>query len=213
MFDGEAGTGAGEGDAKADAETKNEKQDETKDDDAEIEGLGDKGKAALKAERDAKKAALADAKTAKEERDALKAEKAEREAAEQQAKDDAAKESGKWEELATKREGELKSAKDEAATLKAQNDQYKAAMADGLEARLKELPEKLRKLLEDAVPEDDTLGRWTWLHKPTFQELVKEATDKADPKRGNGVDPKSRGDGKGNDEAARKSQAVLYRNF
>src|SRR5687768_15716468 len=76
--DGEGGGAAGEGDPKAgDGEKKDDNADLEK-----IEGLGDKGKEAIKAERAAAKAAAEEARKAKEERDALLKEKTDREAAE-----------------------------------------------------------------------------------------------------------------------------------
>lgn len=210
MFDGDAGAGKPESESKGAEDTKSEKTEETKDDLDGIEGLGDKGKEAIRKEREAAKAAATRAKDAETKLAELEKERSEREAADQKKKDEDAAAAGKWEELAVKREGELKSATDEVATLKAENDQYKAAMADGLEAQLKALPDKLRKLLEEAVPEDNVLGRWQWLHKPTFQELVKDATAAADPKRGNEGGPKSTGNGKVDDTAARSANATRY---
>lgn len=165
-------------------------------------------KSAVAKERDARKAAAADAAKAKEERDALLAEKREREAAEAKRKEAEAKEAGKFQELAEARETERDAAQAEAAALKAENDQYKAAMADGLAAQLKAIPDKLRTLLEDAVPEDDVLGRWQWLHKPSFQELVKDAAGTTEPRRGNEGGPRSAGAGAATVETERKALAA-----
>lgn len=180
---------------------------------AGIAGLGDAGKEAIRRERAAAKVAADEAKKARDERDALLKEKNDLAAEDQKRKDKEAAESGKWEELATKREGELKSAKDEAASLQAQVDQFKAAMEQGLADAWAKLPEAVRKQGEELVAEGDILGRFTFMHKPSTQALVKELTDKAETLRGNGKNPKPTGDGKVTSEEASKSQAPLYRRF
>jgi DNA repair exonuclease SbcCD ATPase subunit len=212
MFESEKSSAGTESESKTDAEQKSETQEETKDDLDKIEGLGDKGKEAIRKEREAAKAAADRAKDAETKLAALEKEKSEREVAEQTRKDKEAAEAGKWEELATKREAELKSAKDEAAALKSQNDQYKAAVEKVLTDEWKALPAEAIEAYEAAGgKDDDPLGKLSFL--PAGKKIAAKLAEKGDTARGNGRDPRPRGDGKGNDEAARKAQAPMYRNF
>lgn len=216
MFDDDKA--AGGSDSKADDNADDKAKDQKVDDDStvdgvKVEGLNDNGKDALRRLKEQREAARKEAADTKAERDALLKEKTDRDAAEQARKDKEAAESGKWEELATKREGELKSAKDEGAALKAENDQLREAMKTGTESGWKDLPDPVRKLGEKQHPEDDVLGRWTFLHDPDTTALVKELTSRGDTARGNGADPKSRGSGKVTDEAKKQAQAGLYSRF
>lgn len=192
--DGKEGGSVGEGDPKAGTEGKEGKQ-ENKD---EFEGLelGDKGKAAIKAEREARKAAEDARKASDDELATLRKEKSEREAAETKRKEDEAKQKGEFEKLATDREKERDEAKAEVTRLTGEVDQLKAAMAEGIKAGWKELPEEVRKLGEKQHAEDDVLRRFQFLNDPDTKALVTKLTDKADPKRGNGQDPKSSAHGK-----------------
>ena len=171
--------------AKAEGETKD------KDDLDGIEGLGDKGKEAIRKERAAAKAAADALKDVQKQLADLQKENSERESAEQARKDKEAADAGKWEELATKREGELKSAKDEATTLKGENDQLRTAITAVLDSEWKALPKEVQEAYLGA--EDDPLARLAFL--PKGKALAEKLAEK-DTKRGNGYSPKGGGDGK-----------------
>lgn len=157
--------------------------------------LGDAGKAAIRKERDAAKAASDRAKVAEAELETLRKEKLDRDAAEQKRSDDEAAAAGKWEQLATKRESELKTAQDEAISLKAENDQFRAAMKIGVEAGWKDLPAALQ-IAGKFLPEGDVVGRWLYLNDADVQKQIKDI-QKGEPARGTGRDPKPNGgDGK-----------------
>jgi hypothetical protein len=169
-------------------------------------------KSAVAKEREARKLAAADAKKAKEERDALLAEKAERETAEAKAAEEAAAKKGEFEALAKKREGERDAAKQEAASLQAQVDQLKTAMEEGLATSWAALPDAVRKQGEELIDEDDVLARFAFIHKPSTQALVKELSTKAEADRGNGPNPKPGGTGARSveDEAKALNQSGTY---
>jgi hypothetical protein len=194
-----------EGDAP-DGGNPDTKADDKSDDLDKIDGLGDKGKEAIRKEREAAKVARDEAKAMKDERDALQKEKTEREDAAAKAREDEAAKKGEFETLAQQRESERDAAKADAKTLKADNDALREAMKAGLEAGWKDLPESVRKLGEKQHPEDDVLGRWTFLHDPDTAALVKQLAGKEPPKRGNGGDPKPNGTGSVSNEAAQKAQ-------
>lgn len=165
-------------------------------------------KSAIAKERDARKAAAAEAAKAKEERDALLAEKREREAAEVKRKEAEAKEAGKFQELAEAREKERDDAKTEAAALKAENDQYKAAVEKVLTDEWKALPAEAIEAYEAAGgKDDDPLGKLGFL--PAGKKIAAKLAA-ADPKRGNEGGPKSTGNGKVDDTAARSANATRY---
>lgn len=202
-----AGGGAGGGDK---SESKPD-TDDSKDDLDAIEGLGDKGKDAIRREREARAVAVDEAKKAKKERDALLKEKQERESAEQDAKDDDAAKRGEFEDLAKKRERERDTARTEAASLKADNDQLREAINSVLEAEWKALPPEVT----DAFlgDDDDALGKLLFL--PKGKALAIKLAEKADPARGNGQDPRSRGASTGNkatEDEARRANASRYAN-
>ncbi len=210
MFDDDTTAGGNDattGDA-TDDKAKDQKADDTADDLDKIEGLGDKGKEAIRKERDAAKAAAARAKDAETKLAALEKEKTDRETAEQARKDKEAAESGKWEELATKREGELKSAKDEAAALKGENTQLRTAITGVLDSEWKELPVEVKDAYLGA--DDDPLAKLAFL--PKGKALAAKLADK-ETARGNGADPKSRGSGKVADADKQKAQASIYSRF
>lgn len=190
MFDGDTGAG-GETTASAATET----QTTTTDDIDGIDGLGDKGKEAIRKERVAAKAATDALKETQKKLADLERDKADRETAEAKAKEAEAAKKGEFEELATKREQERDAAKADATRLTAENDQFRAAMATGVAAGWKDLPEEVRKVGEKQHPEDDVLGRWSFLHDPDTKALVAKLTDKSETKRGNGRDPRPTGAG------------------
>jgi hypothetical protein len=199
MFVEEQAAGAGESEsAKADAE--NQKQDAGKTDAAKADDTN--------ADDAIKKELRARANKLQEERDALLKEKTDREAAEQKRKEKEAAEAGKFEELATTRERERDEAKTEATSLKAENDQLREAMKVGVEAQWKGLPAALQ-LASKFIPEEDVLGRWTYLNDPDVQKQIKDSDKEV--ARGSGRDPKSNGAASGvNDDAARRANASRY---
>lgn len=208
----EGGSEGKEGEQKTDA-AKAEGDDTAKDDLDGVEGLGDKGKEAIRKERAAAKAAADALKDVQKKLADLEKERDERTAAEAKAKDEEAAKKGEFEQLAAKREAERDEAKAEAATLKAENDQLRTAMAEGIAAGWKALPEAVRKIGEKQHDETDVLGRFQFLHDPDTAALVKELTEKGERKAGNGYSPKSSGDGKVSDEDKRKAQAGLYQRW
>lgn len=179
----ESGGGGGE----------SEKAESTSDDLDKVEGLGDKGKEAIRKEREAAKAAADEAKAAKAERDALLKEKAEREAAESKAREEEAARKGEFETLAQKREAERDEAKTDVARLTSEMDQFKAAMAEGIKAGWKDLPEEVRKIGEKQHAEDDVLGRFQFLNDPDTKALVVKLTGSTEGKAAHGRDPKATG--------------------
>lgn len=190
-----------------------EKTESTSDDLDKVEGLGDKGKEAIRKEREAAKAAADEAKAAKAERDALLKEKAEREAAESKAREEEAARKGEFETLAQKREAERDEAKAELTRLTSEVDQFKAAMAEGIKSGWKDLPDEVRKIGEKQHAEDDVLGRFQFLNDPDTKALVAKLTGSTEGKAAHGRDPKATGTSKPTNEAASKAQAAIYRNF
>lgn len=145
----------------------------------------------------------------KKAKDQAKAEaQAAREEAEKRAREEAAEEAGEFEEIAKTRERERDQAKKDAATLKAENDQLRAAIDSMLTSEWRELSEEAREYFTG--DEDDPLARLVWL--PKGRKLTATLAAKADALRGNGADPRSRGDGRSQprDEAALAANAARY---
>jgi len=164
--------------------------------------LGDGGKAALDAERTARKAAERDLKALRERLDAIDAETKSRDEA------DAAKR-GEWEQLATKREGERDAARSEATTLKAENDQLRAAIAGVLDSEWKALPAEVR----DAYlgGDDDPLAKLAFL--PKGKKLAEKLAGATPVPRGAGPDPRPNGAAKPHDAAGERAARAMLRNF
>lgn len=141
--------------------------------------LGDKGKAALDAERSARKAAEREAKDAKAklaEIETAAAKRAEEEAAEQ----------GKWQELATTREATLKETTTERDRLAARVEALEALAVTRLTDLTKDLPAEFKALLPgEDVPIEQRLAQ--------AEKVVKAAGVKAAESRGNGPNPKPAG--------------------
>lgn len=200
-------------DAKA-AEEKAAAEAKAKAEADETAKLGEAGKKALDAEREARSAAEKAKKEADKELAALRKEKTDREEAERKAVEDKAKADGEWQRLADERETKLAESSAAAKSLGEERDALAAKVAayeDRDRTRItngiKDLPEDLAAFDPgDDVPLDQRLK---WFDKA--QEIAaKRATDPVagvrrlpDPLRG---DPKR-------DEEARKAQAVLARNF
>jgi hypothetical protein len=121
---------------------------------------------------------------------------------------DDAKKAGDFEKVETQLRTDLDAAKSEATSLKAENDQLREAMKVGVEAQWKDLPPALQ-LASKFIPEEDVLGRWTYLNDPDVQKQIKDSDKEV--ARGSGRDPKSNGATNGvNDDAARRANASRY---
>lgn len=174
--------------------------DPNPDPDPDPDDLGDKGKAALKIERDARKAAQKAAKEAQDKLDAI-------EASQREADDTAAAEQGKWKELAEKRETDVNSLTGERDGLKAERDalaEYVKADVAAITKAVKDAKDNpAAKALLDFYPGDDAdptaLLAWAAKAKPRLGELDKVTV------RGSGQDPKP--GGKNIDEKQAAQQA------
>ncbi len=154
--------------------TETESTTTTKPDDA----LGAAGKAALDAERKARKDAEVEAKRLQKIVDDAAAAKA-------KADDDEAKRKGEFEKLANERETERDAATADVTRLSAENDQLKAAVNAILDAEWKALPKEIKDLyLGD---EGDPLARLTFLPK------AKVAAKQHETANGNGANPPAAG--------------------
>jgi hypothetical protein len=195
MFEAEKSSAGTESESKAEAD----KQEDVKAQEAE--------KADTSAEDPIKKELRARANKLQDERDALLKEKQDREAAEQKRKEKEAAEAGKFEELAATRERERDEAKNEATSLKAENDQLRAAITGVLDSEWKTLPVEVTDAYLGA--DDDPLAKLAFL--PKGKVLAAKLTEKAETQRGNGRDPRAGTTTNGvSDEAARKANASRY---
>ena len=149
-----------------------------------------------------------------EERDALLKEKADREAADKKRTEKEAEEAGKFQELATTREQERDTAIQERDALKAENQKLRDTIKAGVDEQWKELPEEVRKVGEKAHPEDDVMGRYTFLTDADTKALVAKITGDGTGERrreGNGPNPPPRqGQGTGDDKAVAAANARRY---
>lgn len=191
------------GGGKTDDDKGDTSKEEKKDDDLDqIEGLGDKGKAALKIERDARKAAEDREKSIQAERDALLTKERDREDADRKKREKEAADAGKFEELAATRETERDAAVARAETAEAENKKLRDTIKAGVDDDWKKLPDEIRKIGEKSHPEDDVLGRYAFITDPDTKALVaKLAGDSTEQRRGNGpVPPPRRGQQNGADD-------------
>ncbi|MCA9878212.1 MAG: hypothetical protein KC442_10540 [Thermomicrobiales bacterium] len=182
------------------------KPDGAGDDLDKIEGLGDKGKEAIRREREAAKAAADRAKAAEARLDALQKEKSEREAAEAKAREDEAAKKGEFEKLAADREAERDAAKADVKSLQADNDALREAINGFLDAEWQALPAEVRDAYLGA--DDDPLAKLRYL--PKGKALAEKLAGKEPAKRGAGADPKPNGTATISDEDKRKAQAGMY---
>lgn len=147
-------------------------------DDSTADDLGDKGKAAIAAERKARRAAEAAAKAAQERLDTLEADakkRAESEAVEQ----------GKWQELAEKREADLATTTESLSTLKATNETLLTLVKADVDAAWNDLPDEVR----DAYDGDDDDPLAKKQHMTRMAKVIERLTvSGATP--GNGPNPK-----------------------
>jgi hypothetical protein len=175
----------------------------------EPDDLGENGKATLKKEREARKAA-------EERTKAVEARLAQIEADKVKEAEDEAKAKGEFEQLATKRAADLEKARDEnkslqeerdalAARVQAYEDRDRKTIANGV----KDLPADLREF----DPGDDASldARMAWFTKASAL-AAKRTTD---PVRGNGRSPESANgrDAKADEAARLQSQRQALRGF
>lgn len=162
-----------------------EEHEEGDEDLSKIEGLGDKGKAAIERVRAEKKVAKAEAKTLKEERDALLTEKNQREADERRAAEAAATEAGKFEELAQTREKERDTALADKSRLETENARLRKAVDDVIDAQWKELPAEVKEVYQG--DKDDSVAKLEFL--PKAKKLVDKLAEADGSRDGNGPGP------------------------
>jgi hypothetical protein len=206
LFDGDNGAGSNDdsnAQANADANSGGQQGDGTSDKTAVTftdEQRAELGRIVAKERKAAEAKARADAKA---DADA---------AAEQARKDkeaDDARKAGDFAKVETQLKTDLDAAKTEATSLKAENDQLRTAIDEALTATVATLPPAIKDILNDTFADDDVLGRYTWLHKPSVQKQLTDAGK--DTARGNGGDPKNRGSGNGvHDTAAQQANVRRY---
>lgn len=158
--------------------------------------LGEKGEAALKAERDARKAAEKRARDAQKELDDLKAAKVKADEEEQA-------EQGRWKELAEKREASLTETTTERDSLKAERDEYKALLTADVDASWKDLPEEVREAYDGE--DDDVLAKKR--HMARMAKVIQKLTAESGTP-GNGPNPKPAGAGV-DTEADKRARAAM----
>lgn len=173
------------------------------------DGLTDGGKAALKAERDARKQAAKEAREAKAELERLRAEKAEADRIKAEQDEAEAVKRGEFEKLATERAETIKVVTGERDSLKATLDSLITAIKPEIEAAWNDVPEEIRAFYDGG--DDDVLAKRAFLakSKPAIDRLnaeqeKKNAALKGFPKT---PQPDHRDMKPADDEAARKRQA------
>lgn len=209
------GNGTQDGDQKGSDSSKDgdQKGGDSKGDDLDgVEGLGDKGKNAIRAaraERDQAKKDLADLTATVKDLQKFKedTEKAARDASEEDAKN-----KGKFEELANQYKGDAEKAQGDLKTANARIKDLEAAMAEGQEDQLKELPEEVRALWKGDDKGYDVLELYKFLNDDATKKLVAKLSGSSSEDRGNGKNPPL-GDKKVSSEDATKSQAPIYNAF
>jgi chromosome segregation ATPase len=158
--------------------------DETPDeqrDEAMPEGLSDGGKAALKAERDARKLAAKEAREAKAELDRLRAEKAEADRIKAEQDEAEAVKRGEFETLATKRAEELKTVAGERDSLKTEVAELRAAVQSSIDEKWNGLPEEVRELYDGDA--NNIVGRIKFMNSPAITKLIGKLTETQDATR------------------------------
>lgn len=144
--------------------------------------LGEKGEAALKAERDARKAAEKRARDAQKELDDLKAAKVKADEEEQA-------EQGRWKELAEKREASLTETTTERDSLKTRVETLEKLATDRLTALLADIPKEIAELGPDESTPIEKRLEWA-------EKAAKAAGVTAPKSPGNGPNPPPAGNGK-----------------
>jgi chromosome segregation ATPase len=177
----------------------------------EPEGLSDAGKAALKAERQKARDAEKALKAHQAELDALRKEKADAAAAKAQADEEEARRKGEFEQIATKRSEELKTATGERDTYKAQLDALVTAIKPEVDARWKGLPDEVTELYEGG--DDDILAKRAHIAK--HQKLIDrlgEQDDAAKDRHRTPMTPRPNPNAQnGLDTDARREQSSIYK--
>lgn len=180
------------------------------------EGLGDTGKAALKAERDARKAAEKAASEHAKELETLRKEKADRDAAKATADEEEAKRKGEFETLAEKRKAEADAAKADADAKGKDLERATKRLQAVVDAGIKELEATEDKDLIAGFPKDaPLLDQADWLDDPRTRAAIRAASEDkkvvdAQKKPRVPITPKPNGNGNEPDEAARKRLAARY---
>lgn len=173
--------------------------------------LSDAGKAALKAERDARKAAAKEAADLKARLADLEAKQSEADAAKAKAEEAEAIKRGEFEQLVVKRTEELQGVTGERDTLKQRLDTALSLISASLDQDWKAAPDQVTKLYRgDAA---DVLAKRQFL--TDHADIIAALTDKQDDRKqaaGFGRTPTPNGDGKKIPDAdARKEQSGIYR--
>lgn len=145
-------------------------------------GLGDKGAAALREERDARKRA---------EKRIRELEKADAERQEQDRKRSEAEqaEQGKWKELAEKRDADLAEKTTTLEAVTAERDTLLSIVAADVESAWKSIPDEVREAYDGA--DDDVLAKKQ--HMTRNAKIIARLQGDDDGKPGNRENPKSRG--------------------
>lgn len=158
-------------------ETEQQQDDQTTEQHQEA-SLGDAGKRALEAEREARKAAEKEAREAKQKLDQIEA--AQREADEAQAA-----EQGRWKELAEKREADLSTATTDLTAARERLATLEALVKADVDAAWDDLPEEVRDAYDG--PDDDPLAKKR--HMQRMAKVIERLTADANRKIGNGPNP------------------------
>ncbi len=181
------------------AATENETIDpEIEQDDADdvTATLSDAGKAAIKAERDARKQAAKEARELRIELDALKADKADADAEKAAADEAEAIKRGEFEKLAGERAETIKTLTGERDGYKTQLDTLIAAIKPDVDAAWQDVPDELKSFYSGA--DDDVLAKRAFLakSKPALDKLAAQQEAQNQAFRGYPKTPKPNGTGK-----------------
>jgi len=127
------------------------------------EGLNDGGKAALTAEREARKKAAKEARELKERLTALEAEKAESDRIKAEQDEADAVKRGEFEKLATERAETIKTVSGERDSLKTRLDQALTLLASSVDERWKDVPAEVAELYEGDA--NDPLAKTAFIER------------------------------------------------
>jgi hypothetical protein len=165
-------------DAAAKAKAEEEAKAKAEQDDLDKLGVGDKGKEAIRREREARKVEEDARKAAEAELAKFRTAEQEREAARKKAEEDEAIKRGEFEKLANERATAIESLTGERDGYKTKVDRYAAIAAKQVEERLKALPDEAK---EDFPKDADALDQLAWVDARA--QLVAKLT----PQTGAGV--------------------------
>lgn len=139
-------------------------------------GVGDKGLAAIKAEREARKAAELASTEANKELAKLRKAQSDAEAAKAKEAEEAAAKKGEFEKLATDRAAERDAAKSELEAAKAEVEHYGETLKPIIKEKLDAVPEAAR----DGFPKDGTAReQLDWLNDPRTVALIAQSSEEA----------------------------------